>query len=188
MKFGEQLRSSIIREYQWSYIDYSGLKAELKIFTGPPKNGVDGEREWDGADEKRFLIKLDAELDKVWTKQQVKSLESSRRIIVSENDIKDVVSRLSEGPLSKNLPSEEEFMLLEEDVSDAIACVHDLAKFVQLNYTGFTKIIKKHDVRNNSLLLQLATFLTFSLENDGLAPPPSLGPSIQSQAVFQGKL
>jgi DNA replication licensing factor MCM4 len=30
-------------------------------------------------------------------------------------------------------------------VSDIIADVHDLARFTQLNYTGFTKIIKKHD-------------------------------------------
>ena len=43
-------------------------------------------------------------------------------------------------------PSDEEFMLLEEDLSDIIADVHDLAKFVQVNYTGFYKIIKKHDV------------------------------------------
>ena len=44
-----------------------------------------------------------------------------------------------------NAPTEEEFMLLEEDLSDIIADVHDLAKFTQLNYTGFQKIIKKHD-------------------------------------------
>lgn len=43
-------------------------------------------------------------------------------------------------------PSEEDFELLEEDLSDIIADVHDLAKFTQLNYTGFQKIIKKHDV------------------------------------------
>ena len=45
----------------------------------------------------------------------------------------------------QNAPSEEDFDLLEEDLSDIIADVHDLAKFVQLNYTGFQKIIKKHD-------------------------------------------
>ena len=33
--------------------------------------------------------------------------------------------------------------LIEEG---SIADVHDLAKFTQLNYTGFQKIIKKHDV------------------------------------------
>lgn len=51
-------------------------------------------------------------------------------------------------------PSEEEFLLLEEDLSDIIADVHDLAKFTQLNYTGFQKIIKKHDVRVILLALQ----------------------------------
>ena len=45
-------------------------------------------------------------------------------------------------------PFEEDFLLLEEDLSYTIADVHDLAKFVQLNYTGFQKIIKKHDVRH----------------------------------------
>lgn len=43
-------------------------------------------------------------------------------------------------------PTEEEFMMLEQDLGDIIADVHDLAKFVQVNYTGFQKIIKKHDV------------------------------------------
>ena len=45
-----------------------------------------------------------------------------------------------------DVPTEDDFMLLEEDLSDIIADVHDLAKFTQLNYTGFQKIIKKHDV------------------------------------------
>ena len=43
-------------------------------------------------------------------------------------------------------------MLLEEDLSEIIADVHDLAKFTQLNYTGFQKIIKKHDVRHRLLV------------------------------------
>ena len=69
----------------------------------------------------------------------------------------DVISRLSNrgperagqngvGGGTGDVPTEEDFMLLEEDLSDIIADVHDLAKFTQLNYTGFQKIIKKHDV------------------------------------------
>ncbi|POR33241.1 Vacuolar transporter chaperone 4 [Tolypocladium paradoxum] len=140
MKFGEQLRSSVIREYQWYYIDYNGLKAELKNATG----GAGG-NEWTEDDETRFVGKLETELEKVHTKQQVKAMEISRRIAVSEREVKDVVNRLNERGLGEGGPSEEEFMLLEEDLSDIIADVHDLAKFVQLNYTGFYKIIKKHD-------------------------------------------
>ncbi|KAG5988019.1 hypothetical protein E4U43_004854 [Claviceps pusilla] len=145
MKFGEQLRSSVIREYQWYYIDYNGLKDELKRVTGSarPANGAD--IEWSEEDEIRFVGKLEAELEKVHTKQQVKAMEISRRIAVSEHEVKDVVNRLNERGLNEEGPSEEEFMLLEEDLSDIIADVHDLAKFVQVNYTGFYKIIKKHD-------------------------------------------
>jgi vacuolar transporter chaperone complex subunit 4 len=145
MKFGEQLRSSIIREYQWYYIDYDGLKKELKA----PSGG----REWSEEDEGRFVKKLETELDKVHTKQQVKAMEISRRITVSEKEVQSVVSRLIERGPQEAGPSEEEFMLLEEVLSDIIADVHDLAKFVQLNYTGFYKIIKKHDVSYTLTLL-----------------------------------
>ncbi|KAH6898561.1 VTC domain-containing protein [Thelonectria olida] len=145
MKFGEQLRSSVIHEYQWYYIDYDGLKEEIKNATGDPKPGGKGRAEWCEDDEARFVAKLEAELEKVHTKQQVKAMEISRRIAVSEREVKEVVNRLNERGLGENGPTEEEFMLLEEDLSDIIADVHDLAKFVQLNYTGFYKIIKKHD-------------------------------------------
>ncbi|KAL2259414.1 hypothetical protein VTK26DRAFT_6918 [Humicola hyalothermophila] len=154
MKFGEQLRSSLIREYQWYYIDYDGLKHDLKRPSGPvvapagdggAGSGRIPRREWTEEDESRFVSKLEAELDKVHTKQQVKAMEISRRIAVSEREVRDVVNRLNERGPGQDGPSEEEFMLLEEDLSDIIADVHDLAKFVQLNYTGFYKIIKKHD-------------------------------------------
>ncbi|RDA88143.1 hypothetical protein CP532_6781 [Ophiocordyceps camponoti-leonardi (nom. inval.)] len=145
MKFGEQLRSSVIREYQWYYIDYNGLKTELKSASGPFETGIAGGREWTEEDETRFVGKLEDELEKVHTKQQVKAMEISRRIAVSDREVRDVVNRLNERGLGDDGPCEEEFQLLEEDLGDIIAEVHDLAKFVQLNYMGFYKIIKKHD-------------------------------------------
>lgn len=55
---------------------------------------------------------------------------------------------------------EEDFALLEADLSDIIADVHDLAKYTQLNYTGFQKIIKKHDKQTDwSLRPSFATRL-----------------------------
>ncbi|EOO03248.1 putative vacuolar transporter chaperone 4 protein [Phaeoacremonium minimum UCRPA7] len=162
MKFGEQLRSSIIREYQWYYIDYDGLKNSLKAASGPvvepadtqhegsrKKGKAKAKREWTEEDEGQFVSKLEAELDKVHQKQQIKAIEISRRIQVSEREVKDVVDRLNERRPGEDGPSDEEFMLLEEDLSDIIADVHDLAKFVQVNYTGFYKIIKKHDKMTN---------------------------------------
>ena len=157
MKFGEQLRSSVIREYQWYYIAYDELKAQLRtplVSPRTPENPRPKRRPWTEDDEGRFIDRLEQELDKVHTKQKVKAIEIGRRIASAEREVSDVVSRLdSRGPVgrdarasSEDAPTEEEFMMLEEDLSDIIADVHDLAKFVQLNYTGFEKIIKKHDV------------------------------------------
>ena len=156
MKFGEQLRTSIIKEYQWHYIAYDELKEQLKTnFVCPPTkdNPRPGRSEWTPEDEERFVDTLYQELDKVHTKQKVKAVEIGRRIATSEKEVNEVVARMDQrGPVGSGReslddgPTEEEFMLLEEDLSDIIADVHDLANFVQLNYSGFQKIIKKHDV------------------------------------------
>jgi hypothetical protein len=148
MKFGEQLRSSVIKEYEWSYIDYEGLKALLKV------EGPKGEKKWTEEKETKFIDALDVQLDRVYTRQKSKAGEIDRRIESSRREVDDVVARLdSRGPVGRDgqredddAPTEEEFMMLEQDLGDIIADVHDLAKFVQVNYTGFQKIIKKHDV------------------------------------------
>ncbi|TGO25440.1 hypothetical protein BPAE_0080g00320 [Botrytis paeoniae] len=155
MKFGEQLRSSVIKEYQWYYIAYDELKEKLKTpyVTSSKKNKSSSNREeWTEANEREFIDLMEAELDKVHTKQKLKAIEISRRIANADREVSEVVGRLdsrgperSNGSVDSDAPTEEEFMLLEEDLSDIIADVHDLAKFVQLNYTGFQKIIKKHD-------------------------------------------
>ena len=49
-------------------------------------------------------------------------------------------------------PLEERFQELEEQLAVVIADVHDLALFTKLNYTGFLKIVKKHDKQTGRLL------------------------------------
>lgn len=49
-------------------------------------------------------------------------------------------------------PFEERFQELEEQLANVIADVHDLALFTKLNYTGFLKIVKKHDKQTGRLL------------------------------------
>ena len=159
--FGQQLRTSLVKDWQWHYISYDDLKEGLE-------NPYDVEpssehphpkrRPWTEDDEKRFVALLEGELDKVFSFQRVKSEEIVRRIKTSEREVTHVIARLDErGPKrapingvvidsEDDVPTEQDFELLEEDLSDIIADVHDLAKFTQLNYTGFQKIIKKHDV------------------------------------------
>ncbi|KAH0537878.1 hypothetical protein FGG08_005430 [Glutinoglossum americanum] len=162
MKFGQQLRTSLIRGYLYYYIAYDDLKNSLKTphVTPPTADNPHPKRKpWTEDDEKRFVSELEGELDKVFTFQRVKSGEIVRRIKASEKEVNDVVGKLEQqGPRRPShanpealadVPTEEDFMLLEEDLSDIIADVHDLAKFTQLNYTGFQKIIKKHDKQTN---------------------------------------
>lgn len=163
--FGQQLRTSLLKDYYYYYIAYDDLKDALKtpyLDDPTPQNPHPKRRTWTEDDEKAFVAELESELDKVFTFQRVKSGEIVRRIKTSEKEVSDVIGRLDRrGPKQtqngnagdineEDVPTEEDFMLLEEDLSDIIADVHDLAKFTQLNYTGFQKIIKKHDVSSDS--------------------------------------
>ncbi|KAF8825333.1 hypothetical protein HHX47_DHR7000263 [Lentinula edodes] len=47
---------------------------------------------------------------------------------------------------------ENRFHLLEEEVANLVADVHDLALYTKLNITGFMKILKKHDKQTSFLL------------------------------------
>jgi SPX domain protein involved in polyphosphate accumulation/uncharacterized membrane protein YidH (DUF202 family) len=147
------LKQSLIKDYYWHYIGYDDLKTALKK---PHKNGKDGEREeWTDADEEQFIGLLEAELDKVYTFQKLKSQEVVSRIQSSESEVKHVIERKErqeQGGAQSDEELENDFDLLEADLSDIIADVHDLAKFTQLNYTGFQKIIKKHDKQTGLIL------------------------------------
>ncbi|KAF1963585.1 SPX-domain-containing protein [Byssothecium circinans] len=134
MRFGQQLKQSLNKDWAYNYIDYESLKHALRA-----------PRDWDYESEQSFVEQLEKELDKVYSFQQVKAEEIIRRIASSEKEVNECVAKLdSPGPVDGGL-SDDDFELLEEDLSDIIAEVHDLAKFTQLNYTGFQKIIKKHD-------------------------------------------
>ena len=147
----------MIREYHPYYIAYDELKKALKTdyITEPtPDVAKPPRRDWTENDEKTFVSLLETELEKVFLFQKSKSEEIVQRIKESEIEVEDVVSRLDDSGTRRPSviraprppPTDEDFLLLEQVLSDIIADVHDLAKFTQLNYTGFQKIIKKHDV------------------------------------------
>lgn len=112
------------------------------------KKSLSINNKWTDKDEERFVGLLESELDKVYTFQKVKAGEISRRIKDAEKEVTSVVRQLE----LDNPPDEQQFEDLEEELSDIIADVHDLAKFTRLNYTGFQKIIKKHDKQTGWIL------------------------------------
>lgn len=142
MKFGEHLQRSLIRQYSYYYIAYDDLKNDLEAALGSHHG------EWNQELEVGFLESLEAELDKVYSFCKVKQSEVSRRVKEVQEQIGRTVRQLD----SNNPPTELDFEILEEELSDIIADVHDLAKFSRLNYTGFQKIIKKHDKKTGFIL------------------------------------
>jgi SPX domain protein involved in polyphosphate accumulation len=187
----------LIKDWYYYYISYDDLKESLNTpyeTAKTPENPHPKRKEWTPEDEERFVTELEAELDKVFTFQRVKSGEIVRRIKASEKEVSDVVGRLdSQGPTTSQanghaveMPTEDDFMLLEEDLSDVIADVHDLAKFTQLNYTGFQKIIKKHDVSLGGRCPDQE--LMRVPETNLMASQACFCDSIKSQAFFQGQL
>lgn len=134
MKFGEHLRKTLIKDYSFYYIDYDDLKHILK------KNFKDNDGEWRDDLEEDFLNSLENELDKVYSFTVIKNTDIKRRVKSVEKSVNQVTK-----PSNVKKTTEDEFNDLENELSDIIADVHDLARFTQLNYTGFQKIVKKHD-------------------------------------------
>lgn len=142
MKFGEHLSKSLIRQYSYYYIAYDDLKNELE------DNLHKNNDQWNQDLETTFLENLEIELDKVYSFCKVKNSEVTRRVKEVQQEVQRTVSLLD----SNTPPTELDFEILEEELSDIIADVHDLAKFSRLNYTGFQKIIKKHDKKTGFIL------------------------------------
>jgi len=136
MKFGEQLKQSLIKDYGYYYVNYDQLKRELG------QRLARNDDSWGRQDEDEFVQMLESELDKVYSFQKLKLSEINRRIKSAERDVRHTVSVAETDP---NEVDESQFEDLEDELQSIIADVHDLSKFTRLNYTGFQKIVKKHD-------------------------------------------
>ncbi|AWU77222.1 hypothetical protein CAS74_001145 [Pichia kudriavzevii] len=140
MKFGETLKSSLIKDYAYYYIRYDELKHVLK------KGLESNYGKWNNTLEEQFVDTMEQELDKVYNFFKLKHKEILRRVKEVETLVEKTVQA------SKNAVDieefeyfEQDFQDLEEELSDIIGDVHDLNTFTRLNYIGFQKILKKHD-------------------------------------------
>lgn len=140
MKFGETLKSSLIKDYAYYYIRYDELKYTLK-------KGLDSNNgQWNNVLEEQFVDTLEQELDKVYNFFRLKHKEILRRVKEVETLVEKTVQASKNAVDIEDLQYfEQDFQDLEEELSDIIADVHDLNTFTRLNYIGFQKILKKHD-------------------------------------------
>ncbi|KAI9598964.1 VTC domain-containing protein [Syncephalis fuscata] len=152
MKFGSQLKEGLFPEWRFYYLDYDGLKRQLKDRT---QGGS-----YQESDEAYYVELLERELEKVYGFQVVKLGEIHRRVQSLEERVKRLRQETAQEPVegeeeTGELSEEEKaasYQQIEEEVNQVLEEVNELARFTRLNYSGFLKIIKKHDKHTGYVL------------------------------------
>ena len=137
MLFGVKLATDMYPPWKDSYINYDGLKDLLKEDSDnppPTRSHVSGENIWTDEDENKFVEALDKELEKVYSFQL--------------NKYNTLMNKLDQ--LEKQTDSEEKIKTLNADtfkqlLESYLNEAQELDRFTRLNFTGFVKIVKKHD-------------------------------------------
>ncbi|KAI3403777.2 VTC2 [Candida oxycetoniae] len=124
MLFSTKLETETYPEWKDYYIKYNHLKKLLK-------EGVILKNNWTDKDEQNFVCALDENLEKVFTFQRNKFDELSEELNKLQVET-EAVDSFNVDEFSKKLDN-----LLNE--------AQNLERFQRFNYTGFIKIVKKHD-------------------------------------------
>nr|CAH7765826.1 unnamed protein product [Callosobruchus chinensis] len=158
MKFAEHLAAHITPEWRKQYINYEEMKAMLymAVEEAPSAESVEPEiltRHFANFDE-QFFQYCDKELKKINTFYAEKLAEAHRKFANLYSELKD--SLLSNMGLSKKhalgekkIPSRK-LQELKLAFSEFYLSLILLQNYQTLNYTGFRKILKKHDKLLNS--------------------------------------
>ncbi|KAI7877893.1 VTC domain-containing protein [Mucor mucedo] len=128
MKFGSQLKDAIYPEWTPFYIDYDGLKKRLRK--------AEKERPFTEKDETEFVELLDNNLEKVFAFHQEKMDEIKKKIDEYDEMIKSQIP---------GQDSAAEMASIQENINWIADDIIRLALYSRINYTGFLKIVKKHD-------------------------------------------
>ncbi|KAI7818328.1 VTC domain-containing protein, partial [Gamsiella multidivaricata] len=152
MKFGTQLKAHRASHWRYHYVDYDGLKAQLK--------SKSQDREFTKQDEVEFVKQLNTELEKVASFQALKLGEIQRRTEHCEHTIEQ--HQQPSGKSSERLTLSS-FVETESEINRITHDLQDLARFQRLNYTAFFKIVKKHDKHTGFTLR--AYFMNLQLNN-----------------------
>ena len=128
MLFGVRLENELYAPWKNHYIAYDSLKKLLKEEPVLSKK----QDNWSETDETAFVSVLDSELEKVYSFQTKTYEELSDRISKIEKSI-DASFNVQEAGTVNN------------ELEDILGLAQELDRFSRLNFTGFTKIVKKHD-------------------------------------------
>lgn len=146
MRFGKTLRNSVHPPWKDQYIDYTKLKNLLR-------EDDEDDPTWTEDDENKFCDEvLNVQLEKVASFQEKTFRELERRSNKAGEKLKDLApeeGKEKEKEKDKGKPKGEiataRFKEIEEELDSIINETKELKRYSNINYTGFLKIVKKHD-------------------------------------------
>ncbi|ODV86173.1 hypothetical protein CANARDRAFT_6669 [[Candida] arabinofermentans NRRL YB-2248] len=144
MLFGVKLQNEIYPPWKQYYIQYDALKKLLKENvivsneTSDPTNG------WTEEDESKFATLLDSDLEKVYSFQISKYKELDDEITNLELQTENYLKSFSSDSSSKKSPGFNSIQF-QKNLEELLSLANELDHFARLNFTGFIKIVKKHD-------------------------------------------
>ncbi|KAG8744137.1 vacuolar transporter chaperone [Ceratobasidium sp. 414] len=189
MKFGRKIKNDSYSEWRAYYLDYTGLKKFLKAKTSDHEWTSDDEDKFVAKLEAELEKIHEFQMTKASElSTRINSAENGVKALVEEQDGEEAdehrdvedgrapveSGHVDDGGSDDELDDpeddedddieslEEKFRQLEEEVATLVADVHDLALYTKLNFTGFMKIVKKHD-KQTGLSLK-STFVQDYLE------------------------
>ncbi|GMM31459.1 vacuolar transporter chaperone [Martiniozyma asiatica (nom. inval.)] len=135
MLFGVKLQNEIYPPWKKYYIDYDGLKRLLK-------ENVLSNSQWNEKDEALFAELLDSELEKVYSFQVSKYKELDSEITKLEIESESYLESVEQ-----QKPSDAAFdaKTFQSKLEKLLTLTNELDHFARINFTGFIKIVKKHD-------------------------------------------
>jgi len=141
MRFGKTLQQLTYTPWKENYIDYGKLKSILR------EDRPDDEDEpWTEDDENRFCDEIfNTQLEKVARFQEEKVKELRNRVDAAFDRLKDLSTAENDKPEPKTESEAQQLKDLESELDSITNEVKELQKYSNLNYTGFLKIVKKHD-------------------------------------------
>ncbi|KAK3387661.1 VTC domain-containing protein [Podospora didyma] len=139
MRFGKTLRQSFYGPWKDKYIDYGRLKSLLR-----EDKPEDDDEPWTEEDENRFCDEIfNTQLEKVAQFQEEKMTDLRQRVDAAFEKLKEMP------PIEEGKPASDDTVKqlkdLEAQLDEITNEVKELRKYSTLNYTGFLKIVKKHD-------------------------------------------
>lgn len=209
MRFGKTLRESIYQPWKDQYMDYSKLKTLLRV----DDKREDEDAPWTVEDENRFCDEIfNVQLEKVAQFQRKTATNLQERAEAAFQKLKGVApinikpddnaaadhvhtdasknqdeeegeeEDNSQGQ-SKNPISTAHLKELRAELDSITNELRELKRYCSINYTGFLKIVKKHD-RKRGDLYKVRPMMRVSLSEQGFNSEQEYAPLIKKLSLM----